>query len=73
MRLDVRVRHGPEHRNIEQLGRKHGGGTGKSGNVACARRHQSGLGAVGAPNAEIDKELARRGKHLRAALEAMSV
>ena len=42
---------------------KHGRGAGEAGDVARPRRHQAGLGAVRAPQAEIDQHLVRRRQH----------
>src|SRR5207245_523570 len=61
--LDVRMRHGPEDGDAEELVRQYRGSTGKARDVACARGQQAGLGAVRTAQAEIDETLARRGKH----------
>ena len=42
---------------------EHGGGPGEASDVARARRHEPGLGAVGAAEPEIDENLARAGQH----------
>ena len=57
------MRHRAVERNTECPTGKHGRGSGKAGEIAGARREQSGLGAVCAPHAEVDQQFARRGEH----------
>ncbi len=56
------MRHGAEDRDAEPLVGQDGGGAGKARDVAGAGRHEAGLGAMRAAQAEIDEALARRGK-----------
>ena len=65
-RLDEGMRHRAVERDAEIAPGEHGGGAGKAGDIARARRHQPGLGAMRAPQAEIDQQLAGRGQHARA-------
>ena len=62
-RLDERVRHRAVERNAELLAGQHRRGPGEAGEIARARRHQTGFGAVRAAQAEIDQHLVGRGQH----------
>ena len=61
-RLDEGMRHGAVERDAEHFAGLYRGGAGETGEVARARRHQSGLGAVRPAQPEIDQHFVRRGK-----------
>ena len=54
------MRHGAEQRDAPTHAGQHVGGAAEAGEVAGARRQQPGLGAVGAAQAEIHQQFARR-------------
>ena len=57
------MRHRPERRDAELPFRQYRRRAGETGDVACARGEEAGLGAVRAAKAEIDEKLARRRQH----------
>ena len=61
-RLDEGMRHGAVERDAEHFAGQHRGGAGETGEVARPRRHQSGLGAMGPAQPEIDQHFVRRGE-----------
>ncbi len=61
--LHERVRHGADDRHAVAFAGEHIGGAGKAGDVAGARRIQSGLGAMRGAQAEIGQDFSRRRQH----------
>ena len=62
VRLDKGMRHRAVHGYAEESCRKHGRGAREAGEVRSARREHAGFGAMRAPQAEVDQQLARRGE-----------
>jgi hypothetical protein len=61
--LNERMSHGAEARNAELFFGHDRRAPGEAGDVAGAGRHQAGIGAMGAAQAEIDQQLARCGEN----------
>src|SRR6202034_4095914 len=61
--LDEGMRHGAVERDAEIPAGQYRGGPGETGDVARPCRHESRLGAMRAPHAEVDQDLAGRREH----------
>src|SRR5690606_24604399 len=63
-RLNERMRHRAEYGNAVELAGGHRGCPSVSGDVAGPRRHETSLGSMGSPQAEVDELLAWRQQHM---------
>src|SRR5690606_19102922 len=62
--LNEGMRHRAEYGNAVKLAGGHRRCSGISGDVAGTRRHETSLGSMGSPQAEVDELLTRRQQHM---------